>query len=31
VVAEVIIPFHKRPDLRGATTTLHTTGVAAHG
>jgi len=32
VVAEVIIPFHKRPELRNvSTTTLHTTGVAAHG
>jgi two-component system, LytTR family, sensor kinase len=32
VVAEVIIPFHKRTDLRSSsTTTLHTTGVAAHG
>jgi two-component system, LytTR family, sensor kinase len=32
VVAEVIIPFHKRADVRSMnTTTLHTTGVAAHG
>jgi two-component system, LytTR family, sensor kinase len=33
VIAEVIIPYHKRADLRtvGTTTTLHTTGVAAHG
>jgi two-component system, LytTR family, sensor kinase len=32
VVAEVIIPYHKRSDLRTvSTTTLHTTGVAAHG
>jgi two-component system, LytTR family, sensor kinase len=33
VVAEVIIPYHKRSDVRtvGASTTLHTTGVAAHG
>jgi len=32
VVAEVIIPFHKRTEVRTVnTTTLHTTGVAAHG
>jgi hypothetical protein len=33
VVAEVIIPYHKRADIRsvGTVTTLHTTGVAAHG
>jgi signal transduction histidine kinase len=32
VVAEVIIPYHKRSDLRTVSaTTLHTTGVAAHG
>jgi two-component system LytT family sensor kinase len=32
VVAEVIIPFHKRADVRSMnTTTLHTTGIAAHG
>lgn len=33
VVAEVVIPYHKRADVRtvGTTTTLHTTGFAAHG
>jgi LytS/YehU family sensor histidine kinase len=32
VMAQVIIPFHKRADLHsGSTTTLHTTGIAAHG
>ncbi len=32
VVAEVIVPFHKRTELRGSSpTTLHTTGIAAHG
>jgi len=31
VVAEVVIPYHKRAELRTNTTTLHTTGIAAHG
>jgi signal transduction histidine kinase len=32
VVAEVIVPFHKRTELRDSSpTTLHTTGIAAHG
>lgn len=33
VIAEVVIPYHKRADVRtvGTTTTLHTTGIAAHG
>jgi hypothetical protein len=31
VVAEVVIPYHKRAELRTTATTLHTTGIAAHG